>query len=154
MEVKEIIAALTNGVNEKPYCKRVDEEMKVFVADEQEYCTIALIDEYDETIAQAICEAGMALIKLQADNEQLQQWIYELQSGLYINCVYCGFNYGPKESTAPTMQQALYDHIKVCEKHPLSKALVEIERLKIIIKHWEDIACEYYQRIEMLKEHG
>ena len=54
--------------------------------------------------------------------DRLNQWIHDCQSGMYINCVYCGFRYGREGKVAPTMQQALYDHIAVCPKHPLSKA--------------------------------
>ena len=54
------------------------------------------------------------------ENEKLRAWIDDLQSGMYINCVYCGHRYGPEKKVAPTMQQALYDHIKVCPKHPCS----------------------------------
>lgn len=69
MEIEEVILALTNGVYEKPYCRRVDGTMKVFVADDQEVCTIALIDDWDETIANAICEAGLMLMVLKAKSE-------------------------------------------------------------------------------------
>lgn len=64
-ELDSTIKALTNGVYEKPYCRRVDEQMVVFVADDQKVCTVALIDEYDEEIAQAICDAGMMLKELE-----------------------------------------------------------------------------------------
>jgi len=62
--------------------------------------------------------------------EILQKWVDDLQSGLYINCVYCGHQYGPKEVVGASMQQALYDHIAVCPKHPLSKALARIKALE------------------------
>lgn len=65
--------------------------------------------------------------------DRLNQWIHDCQSGMYINCVYCGFRYGPKDEVAPTMQQALYDHIAVCPKHPLSKANARIEELEIAL---------------------
>jgi len=66
MRIQEVIDCLTNGVGEKPYCRRVDEVMKVFVADDQEFCTVALDNEgeYDEQIANAICEAGLIIKRL------------------------------------------------------------------------------------------
>ena len=67
-ELSEIVKDLTNGVGEKPYCRRVDGQMIVFVADDQEYCRVALIDEYDEKIAHSICEAGLFL---QAQKQQI-----------------------------------------------------------------------------------
>jgi len=68
-ELTKIIAALTNGVGEKPYCRRVAGQMVVFVADDQEFCRVALIDDYDEEIAQAICEAGLLIYKLHTQLE-------------------------------------------------------------------------------------
>lgn len=66
MRIQEVIDCLTNGVGEKPYYRRVDEVMKVFVADDQEFCAVALDDEgeYDEQIANAICEAGLIIKRL------------------------------------------------------------------------------------------
>lgn len=65
-----------------------------------------------------------------AEIERLREWVNDLQSGMYINCVYCGHRYGPSDEVASTMQQALYDHIAVCPEHPLSRANAEIARLK------------------------
>lgn len=58
----------------------------------------------------------------------LEQWIADLQSGLHINCVYCGHRYPP--GTPDVRDNVLYEHIKICPKHPLSKALVEYEQLQ------------------------
>ena len=60
--------------------------------------------------------------------EQLRKWIGDLQDGSYINCVYCGHQYPP--GTPESRDKHLYEHIKVCPKHPLSKALAEMENLK------------------------
>ena len=56
-----------------------------------------------------------------------EQWIADLQSGLYINCVYCGHRYGPRETTPPILKEAsppmaevLKEHIKTCPQHPMS----------------------------------
>jgi DNA-directed RNA polymerase subunit RPC12/RpoP len=51
----------------------------------------------------------------------------ELHSGMYINCVYCGHRYGPKEDTPVSMADVLKAHIKVCQKHPLAAALARAE---------------------------
>jgi len=51
------------------------------------------------------------------NNEQLIQWIKDLQSGMYLNCVYCGHRYGPGVG-----REALEEHVKQCPEHPLSKA--------------------------------
>jgi len=65
--------------------------------------------------------------KLEEDNKKLVQWVADLQSGLYINCVYCGHRYPP--GTPDVRDNILYEHIKICPKHPLAHALAEIERL-------------------------
>ena len=77
--------------------------------------------------------------RLQAENKRLLQWVNDLQSGMYINCVYCGQRYGPQDKVAATMQEALYQHIATCPKHPLAKANAEIERLKTAIKEIADV---------------
>ena len=67
------------------------------------------------------------LIRLQHDEiATLEQWVDDCQSGNYVNCVYCGHRYGPDDEVKPTMQQALYEHIAVCPKHPLSQAKSEL----------------------------
>jgi hypothetical protein len=67
---------------------------------------------------------------LLCENKRLERWINDLLAGKNINCVYCGFNFGPDEVTAATMHEQLYEHIKQCEKHPLAAALKEIEQLR------------------------
>lgn len=72
---------------------------------------------------------------LTAENSQLEAWIDDLQSGMYINCVYCGHRYGPNSDPYTkdfhlTMRKALEGHIASCPKHPLSAAKKEIAALK------------------------
>lgn len=57
--------------------------------------------------------------------DRLTQWVNDLQAGMWVNCVYCGHRYGPQDKVLATMQDALYDHIAICPKHPLSRALAE-----------------------------
>ena len=57
---------------------------------------------------------------LEARVVQLEQWIKDLQSGMYVNCVYCGHRYGPGETTPVSMADALKSHIEICPKHPMS----------------------------------
>ena len=61
---------------------------------------------------------------LKAENERLKQWISDLQSGMYINCVYCGHRYGPK------MADILKEHIEKCPEHPMSHLKAEYDRLR------------------------
>jgi hypothetical protein len=69
----------------------------------------------------------------QKEIERLQQWVNDLHSDMYINCVYCGHRYGPEEDTPVAMADVLKIHIEQCPKHPLSAAKKEIERLNKII---------------------
>lgn len=61
---------------------------------------------------------------------QLHGWLDDLQSGMFINCVYCGHRYGPKEDTPVTMADILREHIEKCPEHPLAQALEEKKRLE------------------------
>lgn len=70
------------------------------------------------------------LQELQKENERLKQWVIDLQSGMYINCVYCGHRYGPSEDTPAVMADILKEHIEVCPEHPMSKLKCENEELK------------------------
>ena len=64
------------------------------------------------------------------ENERLQQWVNDLQAGMYINCVYCGHQYGPDDEVPATMAEVLKEHIAVCPKHPLAEARAKNERLR------------------------
>jgi len=59
----------------------------------------------------------------------LLEWIDDLHSGMYINCVFCGHRYGP-DTEEGVMSDVLHEHIAVCPEHSLSEALAEIEQLK------------------------
>lgn len=67
---------------------------------------------------------------LRMEIEKLQQWVIDLQSGMYINCVYCGHRYGPREGTPVSMADVLKEHIENCPKHPMAKLKKENEELK------------------------
>lgn len=67
---------------------------------------------------------------LEAENDRLRQWVKDLQSGMYINCVYCGHRYGPAKETPVAMADVLKKHIEVCPEHPLSALKRENEELK------------------------
>ena len=62
--------------------------------------------------------------------ERLTKWVDDLQSGMWVNCVYCGHRYGPGETTPTSMADALKEHIERCPKHPMSACRAEIERLR------------------------
>lgn len=64
---------------------------------------------------------------LKKENERLKEHISDLQSGTYINCVYCGHRYGPKETTPSSMADILKEHIENCVEHPLYKLKKEFK---------------------------
>lgn len=74
------------------------------------------------------------------ENNTLMTWISDLQSGMYINCVYCGHCYGPKESTPVTMADMLKAHIEQCPKHPLAAAMARIRELEADRAVWAGLA--------------
>lgn len=61
---------------------------------------------------------------------RLRHWIDDLQSGMFINCVYCGHRYGPRESTPVSMADVLKEHVMRCPEHPLSKLNTENSELR------------------------
>lgn len=60
---------------------------------------------------------------LQARVGKLEQWLRDLHSGMYVNCVYCGHRYGPAQYTPVSLADVLKAHIEECPDHPLSKAM-------------------------------
>jgi len=73
-----------------------------------------------------------------AEIEKLRRWVNDLQSGMYVNCVYCGHRYGPQEDTPVAMADVLKEHIAQCPEHPLSAANAEIERLRGLLQRCYD----------------
>lgn len=72
-------------------------------------------------------EAAAKVEELLIENKRLEAWIDDLQSGMWINCVYCGHRYGPNDDkVAP--RKALEEHIESCPKHPLSIARAELRK--------------------------
>ncbi|HWF03412.1 MAG TPA: hypothetical protein VHA06_06980 [Candidatus Angelobacter sp.] len=69
----------------------------------------------------------MNLLQLEQENTRLRRWIDDLQSGMYISCVYCGHRYGPKDKVPTSMADALKLHISACPEHPMH---VVLEALK------------------------
>jgi len=94
------------------------------VAGDGEVC-IGMPSYYADNIVQA---HNLTVRDLQDEIKRLTEWIGDLQSGLYVNCIYCGHRYPP--GTPDVRDQALYNHIKDCLYHPLSKALDQIVELK------------------------
>jgi len=67
------------------------------------------------------------------ERDRLRKRVSDLQSGMCINCVYCGHRYGPKRNTPVSMADVLKEHVEKCPEHPMSKIKKELERSKITI---------------------
>lgn len=76
---------------------------------------------------------------LKIEIEQLERWIDDCQSGMYINCVYCGHRYGPNDGDhLVSMRDALQEHIEICPKHPMSKLKERIAELEGSKNEWDE----------------
>lgn len=72
-----------------------------------------------------------AAIEAQAEKlAQYEQWVNDLHSGMYLNCVYCGHRYGPDSDVPVSMADALKEHIEECPKHPMSALKEELAQLR------------------------
>lgn len=74
--------------------------------------------------------------------ERLKTWVNDLQSGMYVNCVYCGHRYGPGETTPVSMADALKAHVETCKHHPMNALREEVERLRARAQAAEGLAEE------------
>ncbi len=70
---------------------------------------------------------------LRRDRDRLRSWVDDLQSGMYVNCVYCGHRYGPETETPTSMADVLKEHIATCPKHPMAKAVADISVLRGVL---------------------
>ena len=76
-------------------------------------------------------ESGHVLVELpHTELDRMRRWIDDLQSGMYVNCVYCGHRYGPGETTPVTMADALKAHVEQCPSHPMSALKAREARLR------------------------
>jgi hypothetical protein len=73
--------------------------------------------------------------------ERLNKWVSDLQSGMYVNCVYCGHRYGPGETTPVSMADALKAHVEQCPKHPMSTLRAAFEEACNEVKMCHDKPC-------------
>ena len=77
------------------------------------------------------------------DYKLLRQWVTDLQSGMYVNCVYCGHRYGPGETTPVSMADALKEHVESCPQHPMSALKADRDRLRAEVERLRRQAAEW-----------
>lgn len=71
-----------------------------------------------------------ALTTVTRERDEARAWVKDLQSGMYINCVYCGHRYGPKENTPSSRADVLTAHIEQCPQHPMSALKTQLATVK------------------------
>ena len=72
-----------------------------------------------------------------ADVERLTAWVADLQSGMYVNCVYCGHRYGPGETTPVSMADALKAHIAQCPEHPMAELVKALQAASHALRSYQ-----------------
>lgn len=88
------------------------------------------------TNARLYREADAHLNAATEEIARLQQGVNDLQSGMFINCVYCGHRYGPDPGTPVAMADVLKAHVEQCPKHPMSALR---KRLEYVIEQLEGL---------------
>lgn len=79
-------------------------------------------DEYAELVqVQGAVARLESYDELRARMQRLEQWVADLQSGMFVNCVYCGHRYGPRNTTPVAMADVLKEHVQACPEHPMAK---------------------------------
>jgi hypothetical protein len=73
-----------------------------------------------------------------------RQWVDDLQSGMFVNCVYCGHRYGPGETTPVSMADALKAHVEQCPEHPMSALRQRAEGLERVVLTFSNGGCYCY----------
>lgn len=75
-------------------------------------------------------DSKVRIYDLEKENERLIDWVNDLQSGMYLNCAYCGYRFGHNDDISTSMSEELKKHIEQCPKHPLFSTKKENERLQ------------------------
>lgn len=72
--------------------------------------------------------------------KSLRKWVNNLQSGMFVNCVYCGHQYGPSETTPVSMADVLKAHVEQCPKHPMSALKAQLTEANSACDEFEKLA--------------
>lgn len=152
MEMREI---LQKGIELFEENGRLTKEIQQLQKPEETNRTIVNICGMDLTIYYSDDEREKVkqLVNMECENERLQQWVNDLQSGMYVNCVYCGHRYGPESKTPVSMADVLKQHIEQCPEHPMSKLKQENERLKILNNNQRQLLKKLTKRRHSLYEY-
>lgn len=106
----------------------------------------ALADVRDQQQAHEVRQDEM-IKKMNAELTKARRWVSDLQSGQYVNCVYCGHCYGPGEEAASSKADALKAHIEACPEHPMSAVKEELARLHAALEFTRENVDRIYDVI-------
>ena len=98
--------------------------------DDGSFSNVCIDHQKEQNLEEEIKEWREAREVLYEETVRLNQWVTDLQSGMYVNCVYCGHRYGPGETTPVSMADVLKEHVEQCPKHPMSKLRIKVEELE------------------------
>lgn len=118
----------------------------------RDICSNIIFENYSNVSRDDINLLAHVFDVLLNEKEELVQWVNDLQSGMYVNCVYCGYRYGPKDEVPESMAEVLKKHIEECPKHPMSKLKKENEELKEKLKLMAMLASDkplFYNPIDV-----
>ena len=99
----------------------------------------------DKKIRQRLYRIADAHDKLVAEVTDLQAWVDDLMSQMYVNCVYCGHRYGPRDEVPASMADVLKQHVEQCPKHPMSQLKARNDELVAGLRlgiEWLDQVCD------------
>ena len=88
---------------------------------------LELADQTNELHKKTIALQEIKIERMLQQLDDYRKWVDDLQSGMYVNCVYCGHRYGPADEVPGSMAEALRQHIEACPKHPMSKLKMDFE---------------------------
>ncbi len=89
--------------------------------------------------------------ELEAEVDKLLKWVHDLQSGMFINCVYCGHRYGPNDEIPATMADILKEHVEQCPKHPMSALKAERDELRAKVRQCDHLAFKVAVMVQLRK---
>jgi hypothetical protein len=82
-----------------------------------------------------------------AEIKRLKRFVEDLQSRMYINCVYCGHRYGPADEVPASLVDVLKAHIEACPKHPLAHLRAAVKDADYVFQN-NQIAEYIFQQAE------
>lgn len=94
---------------------------------------VNVVGSVDKVLSELWPEIDGHLSSCQKELAEAKNWVKDLQSGMYINCVYCGHRYGPKDKVPASMADVLKSHVEMCPKHPMSQIKKELAEAKLTI---------------------